>query len=119
MKNIIFISLVVSASSILLTSCALTNKQGTLASLDDIKFVVKEEKVDSSLEKALASYQKFLDETPETEMTPEAMRRLADLKIEKDYVSKDLNEVQQAVQSADNNEGELSAATRECNTDCR
>lgn len=35
----------------------------------------------------MESYQKFLEETPETAMTPEALRRLADLKIEKEYSS--------------------------------
>ena len=92
MKINISISIIVIAASSLLVSCASTNNKGTLASLNDIKFEVKEEKVDDSLEKALASYQKYLDETPETEMTPEALRRLADLKIQKEYVEKDLSE---------------------------
>jgi len=73
----------------LLSGCVSTNTEGTLASLDDVKFVVKEEKVDGSLEKAMASYEEFLKETPETAMTPEAMRRLADLKIQKEYEAED------------------------------
>jgi len=73
------------STSMLLVSCATTNTEGTLASLNDIKFEVKEEKVHGSLEKAMESYEKFLKETPETEMTPEALRRLADLKIQKEY----------------------------------
>ena len=81
----------------LLAACETTNTKGTLASLNDVKFEVKEEKVDSSLEKAMESYQKFLDETPETEMTPEALRRLADLKIQKEYNNSDVDaELQQA-----------------------
>jgi hypothetical protein len=96
----ISISIIVIAAGTLLVSCASTNNKGTLASLNDIKFEVKEEKVDDSLEKALASYQKYLDETPETEMTPEALRRLADLKIQKDYVEKDLSEEQSVARSA-------------------
>jgi tetratricopeptide (TPR) repeat protein len=79
---------------LLLAACATSNNEGTLASLNDVKFEVKEEKVDGSLEKAMESYQKFLEQTPETEMTPEALRRLADLKIQKDYVSEDLKEAQ-------------------------
>lgn len=71
----------------LLVSCAASNTKGTLASLDDVKFEVKEEKVDGSLEKAMQSYEEFLKETPETAMTPEALRRLADLKIQKEYVN--------------------------------
>ena len=31
------------------------------------------------------NYRRFLEETPETTMTPEAMRRLADLEIEKQF----------------------------------
>jgi tetratricopeptide (TPR) repeat protein len=87
-------------ASLLLASCASTNTKGTLASLNDVKFEVKEEKVDSSLEKAMASYQKFLDETPESEMTPEAIRRLADLKVQKDYIEVDLADEAQSVQLA-------------------
>ncbi|NOQ87762.1 MAG: tetratricopeptide repeat protein, partial [Gammaproteobacteria bacterium] len=80
---------------ILLVSCATTSTEGTLASLSDVKFVVKPEKVDGSLEKAMESYEKFLKETPETEMTPEALRRLADLKIQKEYEVIDEARVQQ------------------------
>ncbi len=88
-------------SYLLLSACATTNTQGTLASLNDVKFVVKEEKVDSSLDKAMASYEKFLKETPETEMTPEALRRLADLKIQKEYDEEARAEAQlEAEQSA-------------------
>ena len=39
-----------------------------------------------SLERAMESYRAFLEETPESEMTPEALRRLADLKIQRGVV---------------------------------
>ncbi len=68
-----------------LAGCAHNRVQGTLASLASVKPDVKDVKVEGSLEKALQSYQHFLKETPETAMTPEAIRRLADLKIEKEY----------------------------------
>ena len=84
----------------LLVSCAASNSRGTLASLSDIKFEVKEEKIDDSLEKAMASYEKFLNETPETEMTPEALRRLADLKIQKEYEVVDETRLQQEAEQA-------------------
>ncbi len=77
--------LLVAIALSLLSSCATTKTEGTLASLNDIEFEVREEKIEGSLEKAMASYQKFLEKTPESEMTPEAMRRLADLKIQKEY----------------------------------
>jgi len=86
------------AISWLMMSCTASSTRGTLASLNDIKFEVKEEKIDDSLEKAMASYEKFLNETPETEMTPEALRRLADLKIQKEYEAEDDAYVQQEVQ---------------------
>ncbi|NOR43797.1 MAG: tetratricopeptide repeat protein [Gammaproteobacteria bacterium] len=107
MKSILLKSIILAATSSLVVSCAMTNNEGTLASLDDIKFEVKEEKVDGSLEKALASYQKYLDETPESELTPEALRRVADLKIQKDYIAKDLHEESPVVADKNNVGGEL------------
>ena len=71
--------------SSMLTACFSTGDRETLASLRDVSIEIKEEKIEGSLEKALQSYQKFLEETPESAMTPEAIRRLADLKIEKEY----------------------------------
>ncbi|MCW8956911.1 MAG: tetratricopeptide repeat protein [Gammaproteobacteria bacterium] len=68
-----------------LTACVSGGDRETLASLRDRSIEIKEEKIEGSLEKALESYQKFLEETPESAMTPEAIRRLADLKIEKEY----------------------------------
>ncbi|MCK4674331.1 MAG: tetratricopeptide repeat protein, partial [Gammaproteobacteria bacterium] len=98
-KNITQLILLV--TYLFLVACA-TSTEGTLGSLNDIKFVLKEEKVDGSLEKALQSYQKYLDETPETEMTPEALRRLADLKIQKVYEAEETDEPpQQAPVMAD------------------
>ena len=82
-----FYKLALITTSLLLVSCVTTNKEGTLGSLGDVKFELKQEKVDGSLEKAMASYEEFLKNTPETDMTPEALRRLADLKIQKDYVA--------------------------------
>jgi tetratricopeptide (TPR) repeat protein len=87
--------LILLATYLLLVACVTSSTEGTLASLKDVKFVLKEEKVDDSLEKALQSYQKYLDETPETEMTPEALRRLADLKIQKVYEAEETVETQQ------------------------
>ena len=83
-KSAVSLSVLLAVNA-MLAGCTTTNTEGTLASLHDVKFEVKEEKVDDSLEKAMVSYEKFLKETPETKMTPEALRRLADLKIQKDY----------------------------------
>lgn len=70
---------------LLLHGCASVPEKDTLASLKDVKLDIKEEKIKGSLDKAMESYRKFLEETPETAMTPEAIRRLADLKVEKEY----------------------------------
>ncbi len=69
----------------ILYSCALSSDRETLASLENIEPVIEEAEITGSLDKAMESYQKFLQETPESAMTPEALRRLADLKIEKEY----------------------------------
>ena len=46
---------------------------------------VQEVKVEQGLDQAMQQYRRFLEETPETAMTPEAMRRLADLQLEKQF----------------------------------
>src|SRR5262244_748495 len=58
---------------------------GTLADLRDVAPDVKEAETKQSVDQAMEHYRKFLDETPETPMTPEAIRRLADLQLEKQY----------------------------------
>src|SRR6266542_6709910 len=60
-------------------------KTGTLAELRDLKPDVQETKVEQGLDQAMVHYRRFLDETPESTMTPEAMRRLADLQLEKEF----------------------------------
>jgi tetratricopeptide (TPR) repeat protein len=58
---------------------------GTLAELRNVRPDVQEVKVEQGLEQAMQNYRRFLDETPQTVMTPEAMRRLADLQLEKQF----------------------------------
>jgi tetratricopeptide (TPR) repeat protein len=76
-------------TGLFVTGCAAYNTEGTLGSLQNVDIEIKEEVIVGSLDKALESYQRYLDETPETAMTPEAIRRLADLKIEKEYSAAD------------------------------
>src|SRR5437660_5809030 len=59
--------------------------QGTLADLQKVAPDVKDAETKQSVDQAMEHYRKFLDESPETPMTPEAIRRLADLKLEKEY----------------------------------
>src|SRR5262249_56788894 len=58
---------------------------GTLADLRDVRPDVQEMKVEQGFDEAMHEYRRFLEETPESTMTPEAMRRLADLQIEKQF----------------------------------
>jgi cellulose synthase operon protein C len=72
----------------LLVGCAAHRKvtpTTTLADLHNMRPDVQEVKVDQGLDQAMQGYRRFLEETPETSMTPEAMRRLADLQIEKQF----------------------------------
>ena len=71
----------------LFVGCAAHHKptRATLADLHNVHPDVQEVRVDQGLDQAMQSYRRFLDETPETAMTPEAMRRLADLQIEKQF----------------------------------
>jgi len=62
-----------------------TPTSGTLAELHGVKPDVAEVKVEGGLEQAMQGYRRFLEQTKETEMTPEAMRRLADLQLEKQF----------------------------------
>ena len=61
------------------------NTQGTLADLHKVAPDVKDAETKQSVDQAMEHYRKFLDESPETPMTPEAIRRLADLQLEKQY----------------------------------
>src|SRR5262245_13779587 len=58
---------------------------GTLAELRNIRPDEQDMKVEQGLDQAMQQYRRFLDETPKSAMTPEAMRRLADLQIEKQF----------------------------------
>lgn len=76
------------AAVLLLNACAV-NSGKTIGSLQNVDIEIKEEYIDGSLEKALASYQRYLQETPESKLTPEAMRRIADLKIKQAHRAED------------------------------
>ena len=60
-------------------------QQGTLAELCGLLPDVEEATVEQGLDQAMQHYRRFLEDAPETTMTPEAMRRLADLQIEKQF----------------------------------
>jgi tetratricopeptide (TPR) repeat protein len=68
-----------------LAGCATRPGTGTLATLRNVRPDLQEAKVEHGLDQAMLGYRRFLEQTPETQMTPEAMRRLADLQIEKQF----------------------------------
>ena len=68
-----------------LAACATSPDRHTLAELHNVQPDVQDVKVQDGLDTAMQSYRRFLQETPVGRMTPEAMRRLADLQVEKAY----------------------------------
>ena len=66
-------------------ACGTAPQQGTLVELERVPADVDEIYLADSLERAAESYRRYLEETSESAMTPEAMRRLADLQIEQEY----------------------------------
>ena len=79
------IRLIILAVLLMLVACHSISDKDTIAKLRHMQIEIKEEKIEGGLEKAMLSYQRFLEETPDSALTPEATRRLADLKIEKEY----------------------------------
>src|SRR6478672_5030755 len=73
------------ASVALVAACAHQADKHTLASLHDVHADTAEAPVSRGLDKAMQSYEQFLQHSPDSKLTPEAMRRLADLKLEKEY----------------------------------
>jgi outer membrane protein assembly factor BamD (BamD/ComL family) len=69
----------------LLIACQTTGDKDTIAELRQMQVEIKEAKIEGGLDKAMGSYQRYLEEMPDSALAPEAMRRLADLKIEKEY----------------------------------
>lgn len=78
-------NLTVVSLALLAAGCAGVQQRGTLAELRGVEPDLEDVRVADSLERAEQSYRRYLDETPSGVMTPEAMRRLADLQIEKEF----------------------------------
>jgi tetratricopeptide (TPR) repeat protein len=79
------IRLFILALPVLLIGCLSVSDKDTIAKLRHMQIEIKEEKIEGGLEKSMQSYQGFLEQTTDPVLTPEAIRRLADLKIEKEY----------------------------------
>ena len=70
---------------VLLAGCAAEPAHHTLADLRSVQPDVAEVEVQDSLDLAMQSYRRFLDQNEKSAKTPEAMRRLADLQLEKEF----------------------------------
>jgi len=68
-----------------LAACTGLDPQGTIAQLHGVEIEIVDEELEGGLDKAIASYESFLKETQGTTMGAEAIRRLADLKVEREY----------------------------------
>ena len=68
-----------------LTACSAGPEKDTLADLHRVEPELTDVTIEDSLERAEASYRRYLEETPSRVMAPEAMRRMADLKIEQEF----------------------------------
>ncbi len=77
--------IIIASLPVILLACSSVGKKGTIAQLRDVQIEIKEVQIEGGLAKAMESYQRFLKETPASAMSPEAIRRLADLKVEKEY----------------------------------
>lgn len=66
-------------------ACATNPDKQTLGDLHSVKPDLTEVRLDEGLDQAMDAYKRYLAEAPESSMTPEALRRLADLKLEKEY----------------------------------
>ena len=72
-------------ASCLAAACASNPDRRTLAELRDVEPDLAEVRVENGLDQAMLAYRSYLAEAPESSLTPEAMRRLADLELEKRF----------------------------------
>jgi tetratricopeptide (TPR) repeat protein len=84
-------------ATILAVACTGNRDRQTLAQLRKVEPDLAEVEINHGIDQAMEGYRKFLEEAPKSSLTPEAMRRLADLKLEKEYGI--LDEVSQTAES--------------------
>ena len=80
-----FYEVILLALLLLLCACQSIGGKDTIAKLRTTQIEIKEEKIEGGFEKAMQGYQHFLEEAPGSALAPEAIRRLADLKVEREY----------------------------------
>ena len=72
-------------AALALSACASQPTGPTLAKLRSQEPDLTEVEITDGIAQAMAGYRAFLEEAPTSSLTPEAMRRLADLQLEKEY----------------------------------
>lgn len=95
--------LFICALPLFLVACSTVDERGTIAQLRNNQVDMSEVEITDGLQRAMESYQRFLEESDASAMTPEAIRRLADLKVEKEYG---------LVTSAEMDRGEVTASDK-------
>ena len=66
------------------SACSTAPKKGTLGALGDLQLAIdKDAPIDSARDKAMASYWDFMNNAPQDSLKIEALRRLADLELQK------------------------------------
>ena len=76
-----------------LVACSSGPEKDTLADLHQIEPKLADVIIADSLERAEESYRRYLEETPSRVMAPEAMRRMADLQIEREFGTLDSDDL--------------------------
>ena len=72
----------------LFSGCSATpnlTQESTIADLANTPVIVNQEPVANGLDKAIQGYESFLSESGDSNLVPDAIRRLADLKLEREY----------------------------------
>ena len=77
--------LLIGVLPLFLAACSTFDESGTIAQLRNRQIDMSEVEITDGLDRAMESYQRFLQEADGSGMAPEAIRRLADLKVEKEY----------------------------------
>lgn len=85
MKRFRFIAIMLPLALGACSSVAPLDQGGTIAQLRNRHIEIVDVPIEGGFEKAMGSYQRFLEESNDSKYAPEALRRLADLKIEREY----------------------------------
>ncbi len=84
-RSALIASLLIALGSISACNTQPVSDGNTLDRLDQISVTVQDEKIEDSLHKAMESYRNYIRQAPSSSVKPEAIHRLADLEVEKDY----------------------------------